>query len=59
MKCASCQRKLSNGEAILAVEEGLVGSRGFVAYPEALLFCSKSCLLAYVGNGNRDIERTA
>ena len=57
MICPSCQGEIKEGDDVLSIQEGLLGSRGFVAYQEALIFCSKSCLLTYFNNGNRTGER--
>ena len=57
MQCASCQEHLKEGTDALGVQEGIIGSRGFVPLEEHVLVCSKNCLRAYFSNNNNDVTR--
>ena len=57
MQCASCQKDLEDGMDVIGVQEGIIGSRGFVALDEMLLFCSVSCLRNYFADPKGYVER--
>ena len=47
MKCAHCREEVEYGKDALAVEEGVVGPRGFISLEDKLFFCSEECLRDY------------
>ncbi len=47
MKCATCQRELTEGEDVFEVIEGIVGIQGIVPLENPLLFCCAQCLKEY------------
>ena len=57
MRCASCQKDLEEGTDVLGVQEGIIGSRGFVPLEEPLLLCSKECLRNYFADAKGNVER--
>lgn len=48
MQCIVCQRELHTGFDVVELQEGVVGTRGFVPVADALLFCSESCLKGHL-----------
>ena len=47
MKCSTCQKTLREGGNCFRVEEGVLGTAGFVDLDEARYFCSDECLKEY------------
>lgn len=47
MKCSTCQHELEEGANVFEVQEGIMGTRGFVPLDSAQLFCSVECLKDY------------
>jgi len=45
--CANCNRDLDIGLDAIKVEEGVVGTRGFVPLDHKLFFCCEQCLHEY------------
>ena len=44
MKCSTCQKVLREGMDVLEVQEGVIGTRGFVALASTAVFCAVDCL---------------
>ena len=57
MQCASCQKDLEEGIDVIGVQQGIIGTRGFVPLEEHLLFCSKECLRNYFSDPTGYVER--
>ena len=47
MKCSTCRKELNEGMDVLEVQEGVVGTRGFVPLDSNAVFCSVECLKEY------------
>lgn len=43
-RCADCDIELSIGRDTIRVQEGVIGTRGFVDLGDSLVFCSEACL---------------
>ncbi|MBI2449464.1 hypothetical protein HYV49_04160 [Candidatus Pacearchaeota archaeon] len=52
MKCSMCQKRLDEGLNILEVEEGIVGTSGFVPLDSAMHFCNEECMKEYFTASN-------
>ncbi len=48
--CTSCRRKFEMGVDVLALEEGVIGGRGFVPLEDVLFFCSEKCLRQHLAD---------
>jgi len=46
-KCANCQRELDVGVDSIKVDEGVIGTKGFVPLENSMFFCSGRCLRSY------------
>ena len=51
-KCANCTRELDIGVDALQVEEGVMGTKGFIPLDKSLLFCCEQCLCDYFDLGD-------
>ena len=45
--CANCIRELDIGTDVLRVEEGVIGTKGFIPLENTLYFCCERCLKDY------------
>ncbi len=50
-KCLACQRELHLGVDAMAVEQGVIGPRGFVILGKKGFFCDEGCIANHFGNG--------
>ena len=50
--CANCNRDLDIGVDIIKVDEGVMGTKGFVPLENNLLFCCERCLRDYFDLGD-------
>ncbi len=57
MQCASCQQDLKEGMDVIGVQEGIIGSRGFVPLEEMLMLCSVECLRNYFSDPKGYVQR--
>lgn len=57
MRCASCERDLKEGTDVIGVQDGIIGSRGFVPIKDMLMFCGVSCLRSYFADSRGYVER--
>jgi len=49
-RCKACGRKLNQGADIVALQEGVLGPRGFIPLEELVFFCSDVCLSRLCGS---------
>ncbi len=47
MNCTNCRKEFQIGHDVLGLQEGVVGTRGFVPVADMLHFCSERCLKDY------------
>jgi len=52
LECATCRRKLNEGDDALQLEEAILGSHGVVPLDKPILFCSEQCLKDFF-NGSK------
>ena len=45
--CENCQRELDVGLDAIKVDEGVIGTRGFVPLDKTLFFCCEECIKDY------------
>lgn len=57
MRCASCQKDVTEGMDVMGVQEGVMGPRGFVPLEEMLILCSKECLRTYFADPSDYVQR--
>ena len=48
MNCKKCGKDVRDGANVLAVQDGVNGTNGFVPIDERALFCSTACLRKYL-----------
>jgi len=48
-KCENCQRELNIGADAIKIEDGVIGTRGFIPLKENQYFCCDKCLGEYYG----------
>lgn len=46
-KCAGCHSLIHVGRDLIRVQEGVLGTRGFVDLNHELLFCNENCVRDY------------
>ncbi len=51
IRCSMCRREIDEGMDALEVNEGVLGTHGFVPIAEPLLFCCSACLRDYFRQG--------
>ena len=47
LTCEHCRRTLDQGIDVLAIQEGVIGPRGFVPLEDHLFLCGEECREAY------------
>lgn len=47
MKCRTCSKELREGVNVFEVQEGVIGTSGFISLDEGLIFCDVECLKEY------------
>ena len=47
-----CKRKLNIGLDVIGVQNGVIGTRGFIPLEDMILFCNEECLKKYFENNN-------
>lgn len=50
MNCTHCGKELDLGVDVLALQEGVIGTRGIVPLAEQEVFCSEDCLRDSLGD---------
>ncbi len=50
--CTNCLRELDIGVDAIRVEEGVIGTKDFVALEKTIFFCSEDCLRNYFDLGD-------
>ena len=50
--CANCRRDLDIGVDVIRVDEGVVGTKGFVPLEGTMFFCCERCLRDYFDMGD-------
>ena len=45
--CENCRRELDVGVDATRIEEGVIGTKGFVPLDKTMFFCSDKCVHAY------------
>lgn len=54
--CSRCRRTIDLGRDVMAVEQGVVGPRGFVPLEDPLLFCGEACLKGHFDDDGDIVE---
>jgi hypothetical protein len=44
MKCSTCRKELREGKNVIEVQEGIIGTSGFVSLGKTGTFCDVECL---------------
>jgi len=50
-RCENCRRDLLLGYDVIAIQNGVIGGRGFVPLDDLAYFCCDRCVRDFYGNG--------
>ena len=50
--CANCRRELDVGVDAIKVDEGVIGTKGFVPLDKVMFFCCEKCFQDYFDMSN-------
>lgn len=54
-RCEQCNANLQTGVNVLGLQEGILGSSGFVELEDRKVFCNEECLAEYLATLRRDV----